>query len=70
VSRAEAYVHAKFHLDPFNRLVTITNVTYRMVQDRTDRTDNGPIADSIGQTALQTVVQKTIAGLSNALDTQ
>jgi len=25
--RVEAYLHAKFHLDPSNRLATITNVT-------------------------------------------
>jgi len=30
----EAYVHAKFHLDPSNRLATYTNVT-----DRTGQTD-------------------------------
>ena len=43
VGWTEAYlpVHAKFHLDPFNRLATI-HQRYR--QDRqTDRQDNGPI---------------------------
>jgi len=48
VARAEAYLHAKFHLDASNRLATITNVTDRTGQDRQDRTDrqtkNGPIA--------------------------
>ena len=42
-ARAEAYQHAKFHLDPSNRLATIHQ---RHRQDRTDRqTDNGPIAE-------------------------
>ena len=41
MARVEAYLHAKFHLDPFNRLATV-HERYR--QDRTDRTDNGPIA--------------------------
>jgi len=39
VARAQAYLHAKFHLDPSNRLATRHHVT-----DRIDRTDNGPIA--------------------------
>ena len=39
--RAEAYLHAKFHLDPSNRSATVHE---RHRQDRTDRTDNGPIA--------------------------
>jgi len=37
VARAEAYPHAKFHLDPSNRLATIHQRCYR-------QTDNGPIA--------------------------
>ena len=38
----EAYLHAKFHLGPPNRLATIQQ---RYRQDRTDReTDNDPIA--------------------------
>jgi len=41
VPRAEAYLPAKFHLDPSNRLATI-NQHYR--QDRTAQTDNSPIA--------------------------
>ena len=32
----EAYLHAKFHLDPSNRLATVHQ---RHRQDRTDRTD-------------------------------
>jgi len=38
---AEAYLHAKFHLDPSNRLATIHQ---RHRQDRQDRIDNGLIA--------------------------
>jgi len=37
VARAEAYLHAKFHLDPSNRLATV-HERYRQT-DRTDRTD-------------------------------
>ena len=36
-----AYLHAKFHLDPSNRLATV-HQRYR--QARTDRTDNDLIA--------------------------
>jgi len=50
VARAKAYLHAKFHLDPPNRLATV-HQRYR--QDRT-----GKQSDSIGRTALQTVAQK------------
>ena len=39
VARAEAYLLAKFHLDPSNRLATI-HQRYR----QTAQTDNGPIA--------------------------
>jgi len=39
VARDEAYLHAKFHLDPFNRLATV-HEHHR--QDR--QTYNGPIA--------------------------
>jgi len=55
VARAEAYLHAKFHLDPSNRLATIHQ---RHRQDRTDKTDRQR-SDSIGRTVLQTVAQKT-----------
>jgi len=46
VARAEAYLHAKFHLDPSDLWPPYTNVTDRTGQtDRTDReTDNGLIA--------------------------
>jgi len=49
-----AYLHAKFHLDPSNRLATI-HQRYR--QDR--RTDRQR-SDSIGRTVLQTVAQKLL----------
>ena len=44
VARAKAYLHAKFHLDPSNRLATVQQ-RYRQA-DRTDRTgqDIGPTA--------------------------
>jgi len=51
VTRAEAYLRAKFHLDPWNRLAIYTNVTEK---DSTDRQRS----DSIGRTVLQTVAQK------------
>jgi len=43
VARAEAYLHAKFHLDPSNRLATVHQ---RHSQDKTDRQRS----DSIGRT--------------------
>jgi len=53
VARAEACLHAKFHLDPSNRLATV-HERYR--QDR-------QWTDSIGRTILQTVTQKLSAGI-------
>jgi len=52
VARAEAHLHAKFHLDPSNRLATVHE---RHIQ--TDRQDRQR-TDSIGRTVLQTVAQK------------
>jgi len=53
--QGEAYLHAKFHLDPSNRLAT-THQRYK--QDRTGQTDRQR-SDSIGRTVvLQTVAQK------------
>jgi len=46
VARAEAYLHAKFHLDPFNRLAT---VHLRHRQDRQ--------TGQTGQTDRQTTVR-------------
>jgi len=56
VAWAEAYLHAKFHLDPYNRLATV-HQHYRQnrTQDRTGQT--GQPSDSIGRTVLQTVAQ-------------
>ena len=49
MARAEAYLHAKFHLDPFNFLATIYTDVIDRQTDRTDkqdrRTDNGLIAN-------------------------
>jgi len=47
VVRAEAYLHAKFHLDPFNRLAT--------VHERHRQTGQ---TDSLRRTVLQTIAQK------------
>jgi len=47
-TRAEAYLHAKFHLDPSNHLATVHQ------RHRRDRQRS----DSIWQTILQTVTQK------------
>ena len=52
VVRAEACLHAKFHLDPSNLLATIHQRHRQSEQDRTGQTD------SIGRTVLQTVAQK------------
>ena len=51
MARAEAYPHAKFHLDPSNRLATI-HQRHRQTGQTGQRTD------SIGRTVLQTVAQK------------
>jgi len=48
VSGAEAYLHAKFHLDPSNRLATV-HERYRQTGQRTNST---------GRTLLETVTQK------------
>jgi len=58
MARAEAYLHAKFHLDPSNRLATVHE---RHRQERqTDRQDRQQ-SDSIGRTVLQTIAQKFTA---------
>ena len=54
MARAEAYLHAKFRLDPCNRLATL-HERHRQT-DRTDRQRT----DSIGRTVLQTVAQKLV----------
>ena len=53
VDGAEAYLHAKLHLDPSNCLATIQQ------HHRQDRQTDRQRSDSIGKTALQTVAQKT-----------
>ena len=55
MARAEAYLRAKFHLDPSNRLVTVRQ-RYRQIDIR----QTGQRSDSIGRTVLQTVAQKVI----------
>jgi len=45
VAGAEAYLHAKFHLDPSNRVATILqryHNTPTLQTGQTDSTDNGP----------------------------
>ena len=53
VARAEAYLCAKFHLDPSNHLVTI----HPMLQTGQDK-QTGQWSNSTGRTLLQTVPQK------------
>ena len=53
MSRAEAYLHAKFHLDPSDRLATIHQ---RRRQGR-QTGQTGQRSGSIGRTVLQTVAQ-------------
>ena len=48
---AEAYLHAKFHLDPSNRLATVH-------QRHRHDTQTGQWSSRIGRTVLQTVAQE------------
>jgi len=59
-AEAEAYLHAKFHLDPSNRLATI----HRYRQTYRQR------SDSIGRTVLQMVAQKLTAVVTIITDVQ
>jgi len=60
-ARAEAYLHAKFHLDASNHLATI-HQRYR----QTDRTgQDRQRSDSIWRTVLQTVAQKFVVAPSS-----
>ena len=52
---AEAYLHAKLHLDPSNHLDTVQQ-RYRQIDKQTDKQDRQR-SDSIGRTVLQTVAQ-------------
>ena len=54
MARAEAYLHAKFHLDPSNRLATIDTCHTR--QDR----QTGQRSDSIGRTVLANVNSRSL----------
>jgi len=52
--RAEAYLHAEFHIDPSNRLARIHQRYRQTAQEyRQERQSS----DSIGRTVLQTVTQ-------------
>ena len=55
VARDEAYLHANFRLDAFNRLATIRQ---RYRQDRQRGQTDRQRSDSIGRIVLQTVAQK------------
>ena len=58
MARAEAYLHAKFHLDPSERLATI-HQSYRQTDRQTGQTgQDKQRSDSIGRTVLQTVAPK------------
>jgi len=50
----EAYMHAKFHLDPSNRLATI----HQRHRQKDTHDSTGQLSDSIERTVLQTVAQK------------
>jgi len=54
VNRVEAYLQAKFRVDPSNRLATIHQRHRQTGQNGTDRQRS----DGIGRTVLQTVAQK------------
>ena len=60
MARAEAYVLAKFHLDPSNRLATV-HERHRQTDRQIDRQtgQDRQRTDSIGRTVLQTVAQKS-----------
>jgi len=58
VARVEAYLRAKFHLDPSNRLATVDQ-RYRQTGQTDGQTDKTTaLSDSIRRTVLQTVAQK------------
>ena len=58
MARAEVYLHAKLHLDPSNRVVTIHQCHRQDRQDSTERQDRQR-PDSMGRTVLETVAQKS-----------
>jgi len=58
--RAEAYLRAKFHFDPSNRLAT-AHERHRQTDCRDRQTgQTGQRSDSTGRTVLQTVAQKLL----------
>jgi len=64
--QADAYLRAKFHLDPSKRLSTI-HQRHRQT-DRTDRQErqtDRQRTDNVGRTILQMVAQKRTSGQSN-----
>ena len=63
VARAEAYLHAKFRLDPSNRLASVHERHRQDRQNRQERQTDRQRADSIGRTVLETVAQKCCAGI-------
>jgi len=71
VARAEAYLHAKFHLDPSNHLATVhgchrqtkqTGQTDRQTDRQTDKR-----SDSIGRIVLRMVPKKRVTKLKTLL---
>ena len=60
MARAEAYLLAKFHRDPSNRLATIH-------QRHRQTGQTGQRSDSIGRTVLQTVAQKWLVAIVYAI---
>ena len=56
--QADAYLHAKFHLDPSNCLTTV-HERHRQTDRQTGQDRTGQ-SDSIGRTVLQTVAQKEV----------
>jgi len=55
VAWVEAYLRAKWHLDPYSRLATV-----HQRHRQTERQDRQR-SDSIGRTVLQTVAQKRVS---------
>ena len=72
VAWPKTYLHAKFHLDPSNRLATIHKRYRQTDTDRTGQTgQDRQWRDSIGQTVLQTVAPKKLKpGLVSLYDLQ
>jgi len=67
VVAAEAYLHAKLHLDPSSCVATIHQ---RHRQDRQRDKQDRQRSDSIGRTVLQMVAQKLKPGLVTSYDIQ